>query len=167
MLKKHGHHTSANNVNGEKQMLQGFPEYQSAVHEISLSDPTELNKYPTVTDLFDVAKQLNGVGELGNSFIGESWAESVSTALYEHNQMLAIAAAGIHVTDYPLNGESSLSKGLNAIANHMVSRDFRNINREIFVLRHGGFDMHGGSEVSTMAVCESTYPFILCLVVPF
>lgn len=56
---------------------------------------------------------------------------------------------------------------LNAISNHMVSRDFRNVNREIFVLRLGGFDMHGGSEVSTMAVCESTYPFILCLVVPF
>jgi uncharacterized protein (DUF1501 family) len=148
MLKKQGHHTSANNVIGEKQMLQGFPEYQSAVYEVSLTNPAELNKYPTVNDLFDVAKQLNGVGEVGNSFLGEAWAESVSTALYEHDQMLAFAAAGIQVTDYPLNGESSLSKGLNAIANQMKSRDFRYVNREIFVLRQGGFDMHGGSEVS-------------------
>ena len=148
MLKKKGHHTSANNLKGDKQMLQGFPEYQSTIVEVTLSSPSELNKYATVTDLFDVARQLNGVGEVGNSFFSEAWAESLSAALYDHDQILAAAAAGIEVTDYPLNGESSLSKGLNAIANHMLSRDFRNVNRDIYVLREGGFDMHKSSEVS-------------------
>lgn len=148
MLQKQGHHTSANNLNGEKQMLQGFPEYLNTIHEVALSAPTDLNQYPTVTDLYDVAKNLNGVGELGNSFFGEAWSESVSAALFEQEQSMAIAAAGIEVTDYPLNGESRLSKGLNAIANHMLSRDFRNVNRDIYVLREGGFDMHKSSEVS-------------------
>jgi hypothetical protein len=157
MLQKQGHHTSANNLNGEKQMLQGFPEYKNAVNEVKLSTPKDLNQYPTVTDLFDVAKQLNGVGELGNSFFGEAWADSVSTALFEHEQLMAIAAAGIEVTDYPLNEDSSLSKGLNAIANHMLSRDFRNVNREIYVLREGGFDMHHSSDVSVCQFVKALY----------
>ena len=129
-------------------MLQGFPEYKNTITEVTLSNPKDLNQYPTVTNLFDVAKQLNGVGELGNSFFGEAWADSMSTALFEHEKLMAIAAAGIEVTDYPLNGESNLSKGLNAIANHMLSREFRNVNRDIFVLRQGGFDMHHSSDVS-------------------
>lgn len=149
MLQKQGHHTSANNLNGEKQMLQGFAEYQNTIHEVTLSTPKDLNQYATVSDLFDVAKNLNGVGEVGNSFFSEAWSESVSAALFEHEQSMEMAAAGIEVTDYPLNGESSLSKGLNAIANHMLSRDFRNVNRDIYVLREGGFDMHKSSEVST------------------
>ncbi len=158
MLQKRGHHTSANNLKGEKTMLQGFPQNQNTVHEVSLSNPSDLNQYPTVTDLIDVAKQLNGVGELGNSFFGEAWSESVSTAFFEHEQSMAMAAAGIEVTDYPLNEYSKLSEGLNAIANHMLSRDFRNVNRDIYVLRHGGFDMHHSSEVS-IAVCEMLHLF--------
>ena len=165
MLKKQGHHTSANNLYGEKQMLQGLPEFLSSVSEVSLSDPTDLNQHPTVTDLFDVARQLNGVGELGNSFLSEAWAESVSTALYEHDQQMAIAEAGIQVVDYPLNGESQLSKNLNAVANHMMTRDFRNVNRDVYVLRQGGFDMHGGSEVSIAVDCETCFTFVL--VIPF
>jgi hypothetical protein len=160
MLQKQGHHTSANNVRGDKQMLQGFPEYQNNIYEVTLSDPKDLNQYPTVTDLFDVAKQLNGVGELGNSFFGEAWADSVSTALFEHEQLLAAAVAGIEVSDYPLNGESSLSKGLNAIANHMLSRNFRNVNRDIYVLREGGFDMHKSSDVS---VCQFSNALLFSL----
>ena len=147
-LQQQGHHTAANNVYGEKQMLVGLPEFQSPVADVKLGSSLDLNKYPTVSDLFDVARQLNGVGEHGNSFFSEAWAESFSTALFEHKQQMEIAEAGIEVMDYPYNAESSLSKSLNAVANHMLSRDFRNVNREIYVVRKGGFDMHGGDGLS-------------------
>ncbi len=148
MLQKQGHHTSANNVYGDKDMLIGFPENQNPVPEVTLGSPAVLNKYPTVENLFDVAKQLNGVGEVGNSFFSEAWAEAMSTALFEHDQQMAIAEAGIEVTDYPYNSASKLSKSLNAVANYILTRDFRNVNRDMFVVREGGFDMHGGDDLA-------------------
>ena len=169
-LKLKGLHTSANNLNDDKLMLQGDSVYQNAIQDVQLGTPKDLNMYPTVGNLFQVAKQLNGVGELGNSFFAETFAgkflivliavsrfaqtltslfasERVSTALFEHEQMMAISEAGYEVLDYPLIADSVISSKLNAVANHILSRDFRKVNRDLYVVGIGGFDMHETNEV--------------------
>lgn len=101
-----------------------------------------LNKYATVENLIDVVKQLNGVGETGNSVLSEYWSSRVSASLFEQEQMHEIAAIPeFIVSDYPTSSVK-LASSFKAIAGHMKSREYRKVNRDVFVLSQGGFDMH-------------------------
>ena len=109
---------------------------------MSKKPPSDLNQYPTIENLIDVVKELNGVGESGNSLLSEHWSSRVAYALFEHEQMHEIAAIPeFEVIDYPVTSVK-LTSSFKAVAGYMKSRQYRKANRDVFVLSQGGFDMH-------------------------
>lgn len=107
---------------------------------------SELNKYPTVENLLDVVKDLNGVGETGNSLLSEHWSSKVATSLFEHEQSHTIAAMPeFDVSNYPT--PNRLSSSFKAVASYMKSRTYRKVNREVFVVGQGGYDMHSSDSL--------------------
>ena len=110
---------------------------------VSTKNPTALNKYPTIGNLIDAVKQLNGVGGVGNSVLSEQWSSRVASALFEHEQMIEVASMPeFEVTDYPLLSSNKLTSSFKAVAGYMKSRKFRNVNRDVFVVSQGSYDMH-------------------------
>lgn len=144
VLKRKGLQTSANDVqNGGMAMLTGDQKFNNPVYTVSTKSPIDLNKLPTVENLIDVVKLLNGVGETGNSVLGEYWSSRVASSMFEHELMHEIAdIPEFEITDYPVNSEVKLTSRLKAVAGYMKSREYRNVNRDVFVVTQGGYDMH-------------------------
>lgn len=108
---------------------------------VSTSPPAALNNFPTVENLIEVVKQLNGVGDAGNSLLSEHWSSRVASSLYEQEQSIELASMPqFDVSDYPATDQ--LSRGFQAVAGYMKSRNYRNVNRDMFVVSQGGYDMH-------------------------
>ena len=150
ILKIKGLHTSANSVGGFAfgGMLSGDQMYQNPVFTVSTqSEPPELNKKPTIGNILDEVKLLNGVGAAANSLLGEHWSSRVASSLFEHELMHEIAAIPeFTVVDY--SAPDKLSAAFRAVAGYMKSREYRKVNREAFVLKHKGFDMHKADELA-------------------
>ena len=116
---------------------------------VSTKNPTALNKYPTIGNLIDAVKQLNGVGGVGNSVLSEQWSSRVASALFEHEQMIEISSMSeFDLTNYP-ESTMKLASQFKAVAGYMKSRAFRKVNREAFVVSQNGFDMH---KADTLAI---------------
>ncbi|KAL7539583.1 hypothetical protein ACHAXR_009408 [Thalassiosira sp. AJA248-18] len=148
ILKQQGLHTSANNVDNGMTMLSGDQAFDNPVYTVSTKSPQVLNKYPTVDNLIEVVKSLNGVGDTGNSLLSEYWSSRVAAALFEHEQMHDIAAVPeFEISDYP-ETSVQLTSSFKAIAGYMKSREYRKVNRDVFVLSQGGFDMHSEDKLA-------------------
>ena len=155
VVQSKGLKTSANNVNGGATMLSGDISLGNQVNTISTIPPdttsstNALNKYPTVDNLLDHIKELNGKGEIDNSMLTEVWSSRVSSALFEHEQMQIIASIPeFVVSNYPVTSESALTSSFKSIAGYMKSHEYRNVNREAFVLSQTGFDAHRRNNLS-------------------
>jgi hypothetical protein len=103
---ENGYQTAAYALNGGEEMLTGDPSYGNSgkqhhayfvilealsvpplmsilyffsVQSLSTMAPQALNRFPTIENLYDVAKQLNGIGDAGNSckFIMEALLDVV------------------------------------------------------------------------------------------
>ena len=83
-LNNQGLQTSANNVNSGMTMLSGDPTYSNPVFTVSTKDPAVLNQKPTIDNLMEDVKVLNGVGLQDNSLLSEQWSSRVASALFEH-----------------------------------------------------------------------------------
>ena len=145
--------TSANNVNGGATMLSGDISLGNQVNTISTKPPDtttiDLNKHPTVDNLLDHIKELNGKGEIDNSMHAEIWSSRVSSALFEHEQMQILASIPeFDVSNYPVTSESALTSSFKSIAGYMKSHEYRNVNREAYVLSEAGFDAHRRNNLS-------------------
>lgn len=146
--------TSANSVvgSGEK-MLTGDQLFNNPVVSLSVRPPTVVNAYPTI-DAIPLVKELNGVGEKTSSFLGETWSSRISSALFEHEQMYNISVVHqkeYEVENYAFDQKEGLSMQLKEVAEYMNSRNYRNVNREAFVVSHGGYDMHPANELGHLA----------------
>jgi len=122
VLRLNGYHTSANAVTGYGgKMLTGDQLHNFPVTTVGTVPPKELNMSPTIANLYDVVKELNGKGEPGNSFLSETWSSRVATALFEHEQMVIISNDDrFEVKDYPEGYDVQLGLQFQAVAEYMM-----------------------------------------------
>ena len=124
-------------------MLSGDAIFNNPVYQVSPQDPNILNDYPTIENLIDIVKELNGVGEIRNSMLSDYWSSRVAQGLFEHEQTIEFhAMPELELADYPV--VDSLDMYFKAVAKHMKSHEIRKVNRDVFVLGQGHYDMHGG-----------------------
>ena len=139
-LKLQGYQTSANSRGAGDQMLAGDQKYKNPIWGVSTSAPSDLNQDPTVLDIYEVVKELNGVGTPTSGVMSETWSSRVAAALFEHEQMKLIATMDeFDVETYgegdlaDADGGSSLGSSFKAIIEYMKSRHFRKVNHEVYV----------------------------------
>lgn len=128
LLKYNGLQPNANDVNIGMTMLTGDAIFKNPVYHVSDRAPHVLNEDPTIENLLDIVKQLNGVGEIGNSMLGEYWSSRVAQAFFEHEQMNDInSMPEMELAHY--DAVNGLEKSFKAIARHMKSYKLRKVNR--------------------------------------
>jgi uncharacterized protein (DUF1800 family)/uncharacterized protein (DUF1501 family) len=151
-LKLQGYQTSANFVGAGHTMVTGDQQYNNPVIEVSAKNPVPLNNNPTVENIYEVVKELNGVGKVDNSIVSETWSARVATSLFEYEQLREIISMEeFQLEDY--NGEPShktLSAKFKATIQFMLSRTFRKVNREVYVVSQEGYDHHSSNSVSQL-----------------
>ena len=134
--------TSANNVNNGIALLSGDANLFNPIYSVSTKSTGELNKFPTVDNLMDVVKELNGVGEVGNNMLSEYWSSRVASALFEHElEHELLSMPEFDMSGYPTSNVQ-LTSSFKAVAGYMKSREYRKVNRDVFVVSQSGYDMH-------------------------
>jgi len=122
-LKLQGFHTSANSRGAGGGMLTGDPQYQNPVNGVSTKAPSPLNNKPTagLENLYEIIKELNGVGSPENGVMSETWSSRVATSLFEHETMDLIQSnPDFDITSYGDEDSSgSLSSSFKAILEFM------------------------------------------------
>jgi hypothetical protein len=137
---QYGHQTAAFAVNGGEEMLTGNPAFGNSgeisfpnanapksacahiyitVQSLSTTTPQDINSMPTIEGIYDVAKELNGIGNISNSFFAETFASSFASALFDHNQMQEVASVpefNIPSSEFP---SSRIASSLRTVAQNM------------------------------------------------
>lgn len=155
MLRERDYSTSANSVSGGGEtMLTGDQEFNNPVWNIGIKPPNKLDMTPTVENLYDMVKEINGIGEVGNSFLSDTWSTRLSTALFQHEKLEEIKTKEVSkgvkafaVTDYEMDTSEYLPLQFHAVAEFIKSRDFRKVNRDVFVIPHASYDLHAGDSL--------------------
>lgn len=156
-LKLKGYHTSANSVVGGEGALTGDQYYSNPVNLLSLTtEIAELNKIPSIDNLVDLVKELNGVGEKDNNYLAETFSDRVAMAFAEHEANAEIASNPLF--NLPIVGDSgyggSTKDDLNmnfwAVARHMKSRAYRKVNRDVYFVTQRGYDLHASNTLSLL-----------------
>ncbi len=154
-LRLKGYHTSANTAGGGSTALTGDQFYNNPVHSISITGPSELNKIPSIDNLVELVKELNGVGEGDNNYLSETFSGRVASAFAEHEANIEISSNPQF--DLPLSGTGGyggstdgLNKGFYMVARHMKTREYRKVNRDIFFVTQRGYDLHASNTLSTL-----------------
>ena len=96
---------------------------------------------------------MNGVGEIDNSIMSESWSARVATSLFEYEQLLEINSMEEFKIGEHYNAgvnHKSLNAKFKAILEFMISRTMRKVNREVYILSQGSYDHHSANSVSDM-----------------
>ena len=148
MLKKNGYQTSGNTVDGSSLLNIGDSYYSNPVSTVTTGGIELIDEYSTVgsNEMLNLVKQLNGVCESSNSMLGETWSDRLSTSLFEYETALDINEA-IKNGDFNMDGyRAGDGPGMEfrAVAQYMKSRHIRKVDREVYVVGQGGYDMHGG-----------------------
>lgn len=152
-LKLQGYQTSANACGDGGEMLTGDQQYNNPVYGVSTKAPQTLNQDPTIENIYEVVKELNGVGEADSNVMSETWSTRVAASLYEHEQMQLIAGMPeFDITSYGEDGDGgeSLGGSFKAIIEFMKSRHFRKVDREVYILKQSGYDHHSENAVSDL-----------------
>ncbi|KAL7541246.1 hypothetical protein ACHAXR_012136 [Thalassiosira sp. AJA248-18] len=152
MLKQGGYQTSANGVAGSGETaLTGDQYYSNPVYSVSDSPPGLMNKIPTIANLLELVKQLNGVGEGENSYLAETWSAKVASALFEYEQMQEMGAnSNFEVTQSEYGKSGDLDARFRAIASHMRARDYRKVDRDIYIVSQKGYDLHSENTLNDL-----------------
>ena len=62
-------------------MLSGDHQYQNPIYGVSTFSPSDLNEDPTVESLYEIVKELNGVGEATSGIMSETWSSRVAASI--------------------------------------------------------------------------------------
>ena len=149
MLKKNGYQTSGNTIDGSALLNIGDSYYSNPTSTVATGDLQLIDEYSSLgsNDMLNLVKSLNGVGESGNSMLGETWSDRLSKSLSEYETAIKIDEA-IKSGEFNMDGyrERNGVPGtqLKATAQFMKSRHLRKVDREVYVVHQGGYDMHGG-----------------------
>ena len=154
-LRLKGYHTSANTAGGGDTALTGDQYYNNPVNTISSSGPSTLNKIPSIDNLVELVKELNGVGESDNNYLSETFSGRVASAFADHEANIEISSNPQF--DLPFSGtggyggsSDSLNNGFYAVAKHMKTREYRKVNRDIYFVTQRGYDLHASNTLSAL-----------------
>lgn len=152
MLKVRGYHTSANSVSGSgESQLTGDQYYSNPLWTVSEKPPDVMNKIPTIPDLLDKVKELNGVGDGNNAIMGEAWSSKVASAFSEYEQNQAIASLpDFVIANGEYGGGGSMNDKFKSIAQYIKSRSYRKVNRDMFVVHHKRYDHHSENNLADL-----------------
>lgn len=98
-------------------------------------------------NIYEIVKELNGVGQQDNGAMSEAWSSRVASGLFEHEEAIEFAQLP-QLSDHTYPGEGSLNERFGAVMKSMKSRGYRKVNREFYVVKHDGYDHHGSNDVS-------------------
>lgn len=152
-LKVKGYHTSANTVSGGDTALTGDQFYSNPVHSISVENSSELNTIPSISNLLDLVKELNGVGENHNNYLSETFSDKVASAFAEFEANAEIASNpefDLPIKTYGGSSGDSLNVGFWNVARHMKTRGFRKVNRDIYFVTQRGYDLHASNTLGDL-----------------
>ena len=141
-LSKLGFRTSSNSVNTHAHAAAGDPVLNNPTRQISTRAVQPFNFDPTLTTMSTRVKELNGISSKTNNVFAETWSSSLSASLYELDEAASVSSnPAFAVNDFRTN-PSTLDRPFQAVARYIKSRQFRNVDREVFVVEDGGYDMH-------------------------
>ncbi len=146
MLKKNGHQTSGNTVDGSSLLNVGDSYYSNPPATINTGTVSTIDEVSSLGEgeMLNLIKQLNGNGAGSNSMFGETWSQKLSQSLFEYETSLEIDAA-IQNGDFNMDGykaKGEVANQFKATAQYMKSRHLRKVDREVYVVSQGGYDMH-------------------------
>lgn len=153
VLKKNGFQTSGNTVDGSSLLNIGSSFYSNPSYTVSSKGVTKLDQFSSLprNDMLDLIKLINGYGEKGNSMLGETWSERLSKTLFEYKTALqiddAIKSGVFNMDGY--KASEDVERQLKSAAQYMKSRELRKVDREVYFVTQGKYDMHGS--LSTLA----------------
>ncbi len=146
ILKRNGHQTSGNTVDGISPLTIGDSYYNNAPSTVTSGSLDRIDKYSSLSKetMLDLVKKINGEASANNSMFGETWAQRVSEVLFEYKTGLAIHEAIVNGEFDMGNYRAGDSTGeqLKSVARYMKSRHLRKVDREVYVVHQPGFDMH-------------------------
>jgi len=143
-LAKLGFKTSSNTVSTHAHIAAGDPVVRNPTRQISVGVPESFNSNPTLRNLTSRVTRLNGKGSstVRNNVFSETWSDEFSSALMELDEAEAIYAnPAFNVTDFRPT-PSGMDRPFQAVARYIKARTSRNVDREFFVVKDGGYDMH-------------------------
>ena len=146
ILRRKGFHTSGNTIDSGSSMVKGTSFDNNPVWNVQLKDPEVIDKYSTVgSGMLGLVKSLNGIGTDDDSLFSETWSSKSSQALFEYEQGLEFAEL-MKLPEYSMRHyretESNVNNKFRATAQYMKMRSVRKVNRDVFFVRHDGFDSH-------------------------
>ena len=148
MLKKNGYQTSGNTIDGTSLLNIGDSYYGNPTSTVATGDLELIDEHSTLesNNMLNLVKQLNGIGESGNSMFGETWSDRLSKSLSEYETAIEIDKA-IKSGEFNMDGYRNRNgvpgMQLRAAAQYMKSRNLRKVDREVYVVHQDGYDMHG------------------------
>jgi len=156
-LSKLGFKTSSNSVNSHTHAAAGDPRLSNPKRQVSIWYPEAFNRDPTLNTTTLRVKELNGIGSKMNNMFAETWSESLAESLYELDEANSIMQnQAFAVSDFKTK-PSILDRQFQSVARYIKSRQFRNVDREIFVIEDNGYDMHDCNCIGTkLTVIDST-----------
>lgn len=143
-LSKRNYKTSSNSVDSYAHVAAGDPNVASPTRQLSSYSPQEFNRYPTKEYITDRVKQLNGISsdKSSNSRFGETWSARLMQAFEEGDEAFEIYEnSKFDIADFRPS-PTPLDRKFQTTARYIKSRAYRNVDRELFVIGDGGYDMH-------------------------
>ena len=144
-LRRLGYKTSANTVDTQAVFSTGSPVDNNPVRQVTSGWSRDFNRRPTITHSTDRISMLNGDADRStNSVYGETYSQRLMQALHENDELYRLSRMQEFQIDKFQQRETHLDRRFRAVAQYIKSHEHRNIDREVFVIQDGGYDMHNG-----------------------
>ena len=148
-LKKNGYHTSANSVDSGAQLVRGSPKDNNPVRLVNSGSTRTFNRYSTLDTITDRIKQLNGASDpTETGLFAETWSSRLIQSFEENDEALRLSQnKDFDVKRFTKfrSWETTFERQLRAIAESMKAREYRNVDKDIYTVKIGGWDMHQGN----------------------
>jgi len=142
-LVKKNFKTSTNSVNTHAHAAAGDPALGNPTRQVSTGTPQRFNRDRTLGNLTSRVSELNGMSSsIRNNVFAETWSEALTQAMMELEEANAINENPDFAVANFRDSPSGLDKSFQATARYIKARKFRNVDRELFVIEDGGYDMH-------------------------
>jgi len=141
-LAKKGFKTSTNSVNTHAHAAAGDPILANPTRQITPWTPDSFNINPSLSDVTSLINDLNGVSQARNNIFSETWSASLQQSMKELEESISMNNNPAYNVDNFKTNPSGLDQNFQTVAKYIKSRAFRNVDRELFVVEDGGYDMH-------------------------
>jgi len=141
-LAKKGFKTLTNSVNTHAHAAAGDPALRNPTRYISPWRPESFNAYPTLSDITARVKDLNGESTTRNNVFAETWSASLQQSMKELDESIELNNNPAYNVDNFKTNPTGSDQNFQTVARYIKSRTLRDVDRELFVVEDGGYDMH-------------------------